>query len=115
MDIYVKLPGHAGASRRTGYRQWMEVDALHFERPLLERDPATFTIIKTLDALSEVFAALQRSGRTLSRVRVHRVEGNEAFGRLRFEQVTVRRVEVDGTGAQAMERVCFSAARWQPE
>ena len=35
MDVYLKLPGHAGASVRSGYRHWMEVPTLQFERPAL--------------------------------------------------------------------------------
>ena len=40
MDIYLKLPGHAGASVRRGYRHWLEVQQLLFDRPLLEKDAA---------------------------------------------------------------------------
>ena len=115
MDVYLKLPGHAGASRRQGYRHWLEVQNLQFERPLLEKDAAYFTIFKTPDALSCVLLALACSGRPFSRVRVHQVEGSEALGRLRFDRVRVSGWTIDGAGDQAMECVQFRAERWQPE
>ncbi|MBK7061187.1 MAG: hypothetical protein IPI03_01760 [Rubrivivax sp.] len=115
MDIYLKLPGHAGASVRRGYRHWLEVQQLLFDRPLLEKDAAAFTIFKTPDALSSVLMGLRRSGKAFSRVRVHQVEGSEALGRLRFDQVRVSGFTIDGAGDLAMECVQFSAKRWQPE
>lgn len=115
MQVYLKLPGHAGTSLRSGYRHWLEVQELRFERPLLEKDAAEFTIFKTPDALSKVLQALRKSGAHFSRVRVHRVEGSEALGRLRFDHVSVSRISIDGAGDQAMECVQFRARRWQPE
>jgi hypothetical protein len=115
MDVYLKLPGHAGASVRQGYRHWLEVQDLRFERPLLEKDAAEFTIFKKPDALSNVLRRQQAAGRVFSRVRVHQVEGSMALGRLRFDQVRVAGLRIDGTGDQAMECVQFRAARWQPE
>ena len=115
MDVYLKLPGHAGASQRTGYRHWLEVQDLRFERPLLEKEAADFTILKTPDALSHVLAALATSGKSFTRIRVHQVEGSEALGRLRFDRVRVRALRIDGAGDQAMECVRFHAERWQPE
>lgn len=115
MDVYLKLPGHAGASRRQGYRHWLKVQDLQFDRPLLEKDAAEFTIFKTPDALSSVFLGLASSGDALTRVRVHRVEGSEALGRLRFDRVRVSGWTIDGAADQAMECVQFRAERWQPE
>lgn len=115
MDFYLKLPGHAGTSLRPGYRHWLEVQMLHFDRPLLEKEEAEFRIMKTPDALSNVLLGLFSSGRPLRRIRVHQVEGNEALGRLRFEQVRVSGLHIDGAGDQAMECVQFRAERWQPE
>lgn len=115
MDVYLKLPGHAGSSMRPGYRHWVEVQELQFERPLLEKDEAEFTIFKTPDALSNVLLGLAASGEPFTRVRVHRVEGSEALARLRFDQVRVSGLSIEGTGDQAMECVQFRAERWQPE
>lgn len=115
MDFYLKLPGHAGPSLRRGYRHWLEVAQLHFERPLLEKDAAEFTIFKMPDALSCVLMDLRGSGRAFSRVRVHQVEGSEALGRLRFDQVRVSGFSIDGAGDLAKECVRFRARRWQPE
>lgn len=114
MNIYLKLPGHAGASQRQGYRHWMEVQELQFERPLLEKDGAAFTIFKMPDALSGVLQGLHESGDALSQVQVHRVEGSQALGRLRFERVRVRQFIIDGAADLAMECVQFSAESWQP-
>lgn len=113
MDVFLKLPGHATSSLRPGYRHWLAVQALHFERPLIEKDSAEFTIFKMPDALSAVLAALASSGQTLSQVKVHRVEGHAALGRLQFDQVRVSSLRIDGEAELAMERVSFSAARWQ--
>lgn len=115
MDVYLKLPGHAGSSVRPSYRHWLEVQNLLFERPLLEKDEAEFTIFKSPDALSKVLLALAGSGRAFSRVRVHQVEGSEALGRLRFDKVRVSSMSVDGAGDLAMECVQFRAERWQAE
>ncbi len=115
MDLYLKLPGHAGSSLRPGYRHWVEVQTMRFDRPLLEKDAAEFTIFKTPDALSSVLVGLVISGDALRRVRVHQVEGNEALSRLRFDQVRVSGLTIDGAGDQAMECVQFHAERWQPE
>lgn len=115
MDVYLKLPGHAGSSVRPGYRHWLEVQSLRFDRPLLEKDAAEFTILKTPDALSGVLAGLAQSGDALRRVCIHRVEGSEALGRLRFDEVRVSGLTIDGAADLAMECVQFQAARWQPE
>ena len=115
MGVYLKLPGHAGSSLRPGYRHWLEVQNLQFDRPLLEKDEAAFTIFKTPDALSNVLLDLASSGQPFSRIRVHQVEGSEALGRLRFDQVRVSGMSVDGTGDLAMECVQFRAERWQAE
>ena len=115
MDFYLKLPGHAGTSQRPGYRHWLEVQTLQFERPLLEKEGAEFTIFKMPDALSNVLLGLVSSGRPLRRIRVHQVEGSEALGRLRFDQVRVSGLSIDGAGDQAMECVQFRAESWQPE
>lgn len=115
MDVYLKLPGHAGASVRHGYRHWMEVQDLRFERPLLEKDAAVFTIFKKPDALTHVLKRQLKAGRAFTRVRVHQVEGSMALGRLRFDHVRVAGLTIDGAGDQAMECVQFRAARWQPE
>lgn len=115
MDVYLKLPGHAGASVRSGYRHWMEVPTLQFERPALAKDIAEFTIFKHPDALSAVLSGLAQSGDTLSRVRVHQVEGSEALVRLRFDQVRVVGWSIEGEADGAMECVRFRAERWQPE
>lgn len=114
MQVYLKLPGHAGASSRKGYQHWLEVQSLQFERPLLEKDATVFTVYKTPDALSPVLQAACRSGQPFSRVRVHQVEGSDALGRLQFDQVRVTAVDIDGAGDLAMERVHFRAERWQP-
>lgn len=115
MDVYLKLPGHAGASVRSGYRHWMEVPTLQFERPALAKDTAEFTIYKLPDALSSVLAAMAQSGDTLSHVRVHQVEGSEALVRLRFDQVRVASWSIEGEADLAMECVRFRAERWQTE
>ena len=115
MDVYLKLPGHAGASVRPGYRHWLEVESLHFERPLLEKDEARFTIFKMPDALSNVLLGLAAKGRAISRIRVHQVEGSDALGRLRFDQVRVSGWTIDGAADLAMECVEFRAERWQAE
>ncbi len=115
MDVYLKLPGHAGSSQRTGYRHWLEVQDLQFERPLLEKDEAEFTIFKSPDALSKVLLGLAESGAPFSRIRVHQVEGSEALGRLRFDQVRVSGLSIEGTGDLAVECVQFRAERWQAE
>jgi hypothetical protein len=115
MDVYLKLPGHAGSSVRPGYRHWMEVQSLHFERPLLEKDNAEFTVFKMPDALSNVLAGLASSGEPLRRIEVHRVEGSHAFGRLRFDQVRVSSLSIDGEADLAKECVRFQAERWQPD
>lgn len=113
MDVYLKLPGHATSSLRTGYRHWLPVQSLQFERPLLEKDAAEFTIFKMPDALTAVLAGLAARGETLRHVEVHRVEGHQPLGRLQFDQVRVSSLSVDGEADQAMERVCFQARRWQ--
>lgn len=115
MNLYLSLTGYAGASTRSGYRHWLEIHELQFDRPLLEKDSAEFTIHKTLDALSNVLLERALSGGRFTRVRVHRVEGSEALGRLRFDQVRVSRLTIDGAGELAMECVRFQAERWQPE
>ena len=113
MDVFLKLPGHATSSLRPGYQHWLPVQALHFERPLLEKDAAEFTIYKMPDALSAVLATLAASGQTLPHVKVHRVEGHASLGGLQFEQVRVSSLRIDGEADLAMERVSFSARRWQ--
>lgn len=115
MKLFLKLPGHAGAARRPGYHHWLPVQTLRFERPLLEKEAAEFTIFKGLDALSPVIAEHAGSRRRLSTVRLHHVEGSQAVQRLRFDDVTVRAVHIDGTGDEAMECVRFCAGRWQLE
>ena len=113
MDVYLKLPCHATSSLRPGYRHWVPVQGLHFERPLLEKARAEFTIFKMPDALTAVLAGLAASGDTLRHVVVHRVEGQQALGRLHFDQVRVSSLRIDGEADLAMERVSFSARRWQ--
>ncbi|MEN9631085.1 MAG: hypothetical protein RJA10_4313 [Pseudomonadota bacterium] len=113
MDVYIKLPGHATSLLRPGYEHWLPVQGLHFERPLLEKDPARFTVYKMPDALSAVLAGLAARGDTLRRVEVHRVEGHQALGRLHFDQVRISSLRIDGESDLAMERVSFSARRWQ--
>jgi len=115
MHVYLKLPGHAGASQRRGYRHWLEVQELLFERPLLEKERAEFTIYKQPDALSCVLAERAASGEAFVRVRVHGVEGSEAMRRLRFDEVRVRRFTIDGAADAALECVGFVAERWQYE
>lgn len=115
MQVYLKLPGHAGPSKRTGYRHWLPVQALQFERPLLEKDVAEFTIHKVLDALSPVLVEHVSAHRRLPVVRLHHVEGSQAVLRLRFDDVRIRDVSIDGAADEAMERVTFSAGRWQLE
>jgi hypothetical protein len=115
MDVYLKLPGYAGSSVRSGYRHWMAVESMKFERPLLEKDEAAFTIFKMPDALSRVLLAMSASGKSLPRVSVHHVEGHEALGRLRFDEVRISACTIDGSADLAMECVQFRAARWQPE
>lgn len=115
MDVYLKLPGHAGSSVRQGYVHWLEVQSLRFERPRLEKDSAEFTIFKSPDALSNVLLGLAASGDSLRRVCIHHVEGHEALGRLRFDDVRVSGLTIDGTADLAMECVQFQAARWQAE
>ena len=115
MDVYLKLPGFAGSSARTGYRHWMTVQSVHFERPLLEKDEAAFTIFKMPDALSRVLQSMMTAGTALPQVQVHHVEGHEALGRLRFDEVRVSACSIDGSADLAMECVQFRAARWQPE
>lgn len=115
MQVFLKLPGHAGVSRRAGYLHWLPVHAIHFVRPLLEKEPVEFTIHKAPDALSVVIAERAGSRRRFATVRLHHVEGNQALLRLRFDQVAVHRVLIDGAADEAMERVTFSARRWQIE
>lgn len=114
MDVYLKLPGHAGSSVRPGYQHWLPVQSLHFERPLLEKDVAEFTIYKMPDALTLVLAGLAVTGEPLRHVEVHRVEGSQSLGRLRFDQVRVNSLRIDGEAELAMECVSFQAERWQP-
>ena len=54
-------------------------------------------------------------GRAISRIRVHQVEGSDALGRLRFDQVRVSGWTIDGAADLAMECVEFRAERWQAE
>lgn len=115
MQVYLELPGHAGAARRVGYHYWIEVQALQFERPLLEKDLASFTIHKMLDALSLVLSDHAARGQRIPVVRLHHVEGNQAVKRLRFDEVRVDGIDVDGAADEAMERVRFHAERWQPD
>lgn len=115
MSLFLDLPGRAGASRRTRYKHWLPVHAMEFQRPLLEKDPAEFTIRKDLDALSKVIAAHAEAGTRIPYVRLHHVEGSLALQRLRFEDVVVRAVRIDGAADEAMECVTFSARRWRPE
>ena len=115
MPVYLKLPGHAAAARRLGYGHWMPVQTLQFERPLLHKDGAEFTIHKGLDALSQVLAGHAGSRQRLRVVRLHHVEGSHAVLRLRFDDVLIRGVRIDGAADEAMECVSFRAGRWQIE
>lgn len=115
MQVYLKFPGHAAASLRSGYRHWLAVQTLQFERPLLEKEAAEFTIHKALDALSPVLADHAGSRTRFRIIRLHHVEGSQAVLRLRFDDVVIRGVSIDGAADEAMERVTFSAGRWQLE
>ncbi|MFO1328949.1 MAG: hypothetical protein U1F56_16440 [Rubrivivax sp.] len=115
MQVFLKLPGHAAAARRHGYGHWLPVQTLQFERPLLHKDKAEFTIHKGLDALSQVLAGHAGSRQRLRVVRLHHVEGSQAVLRLRFDDVQIRHVRIDGTGDEAMECVSFRAGSWQLE
>ena len=115
MDIYLRLPGYDAATRRPGYRGWLEVIELQFERPLLEREATRFTVFRQQDALSHVLRRRLRSGRAFPHVYVHQVEGSEALVCLRFDSVVVGECAVEGANAEAKERVRFDAASWQVE
>jgi len=115
MDVYLKLPGHAGTVARPGYKGWLKVDELRFERPLLEKEPAGFTVLRVQDALSWVLKRRMANRRAFSRIRIHHVEGNDVLARLRFDGVRVTEVAVDGAAFDAKERVGFTADRWQAE
>lgn len=115
MDVYLQLPGHDAATRRKGYRGWLEVFDLHFERPLLEKEAASFTVHRVQDALTHVLHTLAATGRTLSCVRVHSVEGSEPLMRLCFEGVRVAACGLDSTAYESTELVRFEAASWRFE
>lgn len=115
MDVYLKLPGYAGSSKRAGYRGWLPIDELRFERPRLEKDRAVFTVYRTQDALSYTLAERHRSERPYSRIRIHHVEGSEPVARLRFDAVRVAAIEVDTQAYESTERVTFEAASWMVE
>lgn len=115
MDVYLELPGYSGAARRGRYRHWIDVHELRFERPLLEKEPASFTVYKQLDSLSQVLVEHAASGRPFPRLRIHHVEGSEAVMRLRFDAARVARMSTDGAADNAMECVTFAAGRWQFE
>ena len=115
MQVFLKLPGHAAAARRHGYGHWLPVQAVHFERPLLHKDRVDFSIHKDLDALSLVLAGHVERQQRLRVVRLHHVEGSQAVLRLRFDDVLIRGVRIDGAADEAMECVSFRAGRWQLE
>lgn len=115
MDVYLQLPGHDAATTRRGYRGWLEVFDVAFERPLLEKVHTAFTVHRLQDALSGVLQRLAASGQTLSCVRVHRVEGSEVLVRLRFDDVRVASFGLDSTAYESTELLRFEAASWQFE
>ena len=115
MDVYLKLPGHAGTSLRKGYRGWLALELLEFERPVLEKESASFTIYRLQDALSRVFKRQLERRLRFTRIRIHHVEGTEAIAKLRFDHVTVSGWSVDPTHFESTERVSFVAGRWQYE
>lgn len=115
MDVYLKLPGYAGSATRAGHRGWLPIESLSFERPLLEKETAEFTVYRVQDALSRVLLGRAKSRRAFTRVRVHHVEGSDVLSRLRFDEVFVRAVTVVGSADEAKECVTFRAGRWQPE
>lgn len=116
MDVYLKLPGHAGASARKGYRGWLPLELVEFERPLLEKEPTHFTAYRPQDSLSRVFARHLEKKLPFARIRVHYVEGTGAISKLRFDDVRVTGWSVKARangGVEAQERVEFLAERWQ--
>lgn len=100
---------------RKGYRGWLALEELQFDRPLLEKEAASFTVYRLQDALSRVFARQLEKRQSFSRIRVHHVEGTEAISKLRFDKVQVARWSVDATHFETTEKITFRAASWRYE
>ena len=115
MPFFVKLAGHAGASRQRSYEGWVEVSEIDFTQPMLEKEPATFTINKSLDALSRVFGMKAADGSLFRYVRLHAVDEAASLMKIRFDKVAVDGFTIDGKYDRMMERVTFAAEQWRHE
>ena len=115
MPFFIKLAGHAGASLRRGYEGWVEVSDIEFTQPMLEKEPAAFTVNKSLDALSRVFGMKAADGSTFRYVRLHAVDEAGSALKIRFDKVEVDGFTIDGKYDRMMERVTFAAQSWRNE